>query len=229
MVQAADFGKLHDLPRRGELDRPEVGCVLIEREVCARLVVVGEIAGQDAVEVSLAENEHVIQTLAPGRADNPLRERVLPRAVRGREDLTNPYALHALPEGIAGDRVAIAEEVGGCGIVREGLHDLLSRLGGGGMFRHVEVEDTPAMVAEDDQDEEHAQASGGDREEIDGDQVADMVGQERPPGLRGWGRRFGMSRETVRSAMSMPSFRSSPWILGTPRGDSPQPCGGRGL
>jgi hypothetical protein len=29
-------------------------------------------------------------------------------------------------------------------------------------------------------------------------------------------RRLGMSRETVRSATSMPSFRSSPWILGAP-------------
>src|SRR2546422_1978963 len=30
-------------------------------------------------------------------------------------------------------------------------------------------------------------------------------------------RRFGSSRETVRSATSMPSFRSSPWILGAPQ------------
>jgi hypothetical protein len=82
MVQPADFGTLHDLPRCGELDRPEVGRVLVECEVCARLMVVSEIAGQDAVEVSLAENEHVIQALAPDRADEPLRERVLPRLAR---------------------------------------------------------------------------------------------------------------------------------------------------
>src|SRR4029450_11037471 len=29
-------------------------------------------------------------------------------------------------------------------------------------------------------------------------------------------RRFGISRETVRSATSIPSFKSSPWILGAP-------------
>jgi len=39
------------------------------------------------------------------------------------------------------------------------------------MFGHVEVEDPPAIVGEDDQDEEDAQARGGDREEIEGDQV----------------------------------------------------------
>ena len=46
VMQAADFGNLHDLPRRGELDRPEVGCVLVEREVGTRLMVVGEVCVQ---------------------------------------------------------------------------------------------------------------------------------------------------------------------------------------
>jgi hypothetical protein len=61
---AADFGKLHDLPCRGRFDRPEVGRALVQREMGTCLMVVGEVAGQDAVEVSLAEDEHVIETLA---------------------------------------------------------------------------------------------------------------------------------------------------------------------
>ena len=72
------------------------------------------------------------------------------------------------------------------------------------------------MVSEHEEHEEHPQARGGDREEIEGDQVPDVVGEERAPGLRRGARRFGISRETVRSATSMPSFRSSPWILGAP-------------
>jgi hypothetical protein len=63
-VQAADFGTLHDRPRRRTLDRPEVGCVLVEREVGARLMVIGKVSGQDTAKVSLAEDEHVIQALA---------------------------------------------------------------------------------------------------------------------------------------------------------------------
>jgi len=43
------------------------------------------------------------------------------------------------------------------------------------------------MVGEDDQDEDHAQARGRDREEVDGDQVLDVIAEERPPGLRGRG------------------------------------------
>jgi hypothetical protein len=33
MVEAADFWKLHDLARRRELDGPDVGCALGEREM----------------------------------------------------------------------------------------------------------------------------------------------------------------------------------------------------
>jgi hypothetical protein len=43
------------------------------------------------------------------------------------------------------------------------------------------------VVGEHDEDEEDAEASGGYGEEVDGDQVADVVGEERPPGLRGAG------------------------------------------
>src|SRR6267143_4267451 len=51
-------------------------------------------------------------------------------------------------------------------------------------------------------------------EEVDREEVADMVGEERRVCD---GRRFESSRETVRSAKSMPSFNSSPWILGAPQ------------
>ena len=105
MVQAADFGKLDDPARRGALDRPEVWSVLVEREMGARPVIVSEVAAQDAAEVSLAENEHVIQALAPDRAYEPLHERVLPGAVRRRENLLGPHALHAMPKRLTVDAV----------------------------------------------------------------------------------------------------------------------------
>jgi hypothetical protein len=41
------------------------------------------------------------------------------------------------------------------------------------------------MVSQDDEDEEHSHARAGDGDEVDGDQVPEVVGEERPPGL-GW-------------------------------------------
>jgi hypothetical protein len=89
-----------------------------------------------------------------------------------------------LPKRVTVDGVAIAEEIGWSGVVREGVHDLLSGPSRGGMLGDVEVEDPTPMVGEDDQDEEHTQVSGGDGEEVDRDQVPDVIGEKRSPGLR---------------------------------------------
>jgi hypothetical protein len=53
------------------------------------------------------------------------------------------------------------------------------------MLGDVEVQDATAMVGQHDEDEEDTQAGGGNGEAIDCDEVPDMVGQERPPGLGG--------------------------------------------
>lgn len=57
--------------------------------------------------------------------------------------------------------------------------------GSGGAFGDVEVKGATAVVGKHDEDEEDTQAGGGHCEEIDCDEVPDMVGQERPPGLGG--------------------------------------------
>src|SRR5919106_5543299 len=169
VVQAADFGKLQDLSRRRRLDGPEVWGVLVEREVGSGLMVVGEIAGQDAAEVSLAEDEHVIQALASDRADEPLGERVLPRALRRRENLLDSHALHAMPELLTIDLVTIPDEVGGGGVVRESGDELLSGPVSGGMLGDVEVDYAPAVVGKHNENEQDTEANGGHGEEVDRD------------------------------------------------------------
>ena len=133
--------------------------------------------------MSFAENENVIQTLAPDRTEEALRERVLPRAVGRRQDLIDPHAPHSLSERVSVDLIAIAEEIGGSGVVGERLNELLGGPSSGGMLGDVEVEDAAAVVGEHDEDEEDAPPSGGDGEEVDRDQVADVVGEECAPGL----------------------------------------------
>ena len=54
-----------------------------------RLMVIDE-TGQDAAEMPLTEHEHVIEALAPDRADEPLREGILPWAVGRRMPVARP-------------------------------------------------------------------------------------------------------------------------------------------
>src|SRR5439155_16326809 len=162
--QATDFGDGNDPAEVPPLNWPAVGCILVEREVSARPVVVREVASQGAAQVPFAKDEDVIQTLAPDGADEPLREGILPGAVSRREDFTYAHALHALAERVAVDRVAIVEEVGRGGVVREGVHDLLGRPGSSGILGDVEVEDAPAIVCEHDKGEQDTQAHSGNDE-----------------------------------------------------------------
>ena len=112
MMEATDFGNRDDRAEFRRLNWAAVGRILVEREMSTRPVVVREVATQGAAQVPFAKDEYVIQTLAPDGADEPLREGVLPWAVRRREDFIDAHALHALPEHVTVDRVAIAEEIG---------------------------------------------------------------------------------------------------------------------
>src|SRR5260370_29582349 len=100
MRQATDFGNRDDRAERWRVDRPSVGCILVEREVSADPVIVREVRGQDASQVPLAENDDMIQALAPQRTDEALRKGILPRAARGREEFLDPHTLYALTKRV---------------------------------------------------------------------------------------------------------------------------------
>ena len=65
-------------------------------------VVVREVGGQEAAQMPLAQDEDMVQTLAQDRANEPFHEGILPRTVGGDQHFTDPHALHALAERLAG-------------------------------------------------------------------------------------------------------------------------------
>jgi hypothetical protein len=155
-MQATDFGPRDDRADLRRLDRPSLGCIFVERKVCGPGDS-GKVRGQDASQVSLAENDDMVQALALHRADEALREGILPRAVRRRGDFLDPHALHSVPELFAVDLVMVVQEIGRLGVVREAVHDLLGGPVGGGVLGHVEVDNAPAMMSEHHENEEDAQ------------------------------------------------------------------------
>ena len=105
-MQATDFGNRDDHTALRRLDWPSVGGVLVEREVSACAMVVREVRGQNAPQMPLAENDNMVYALTSHRADESLREGILPRALWRRENLLDPV----LPEKSS---VAIALRFGG--------------------------------------------------------------------------------------------------------------------
>jgi hypothetical protein len=53
------------------------------------------------------------------------------------------------------------------------------------MRRYVEVYDATTVVGQHDEHEQNAERGGGDGEEADRRKLGDVIGEERPPGLRG--------------------------------------------
>jgi hypothetical protein len=75
MVQATDFTDGHDFAEFRWLDRPAVRCILGESEVGPGVMVVPEIRSQDVSQVALAQDDDVVETVAPNGADQAFQWR----------------------------------------------------------------------------------------------------------------------------------------------------------
>jgi hypothetical protein len=62
MVKAPHFGELHDGTVLRTLDASRRGGVLLQGEMRARAVTIGEVGCEDATEVPLAEHDDVVET-----------------------------------------------------------------------------------------------------------------------------------------------------------------------
>ena len=98
MVQAADLGERNDLSRAGWLDRAFVRAILVEGKVSPRSMVIVHIGCEDAAQMTLVEDDNVIEAFASDRADDALSIRILPRRTRCGDDFVDPHSFDALAE-----------------------------------------------------------------------------------------------------------------------------------
>ena len=99
MVQAADLWKGNDGTCRGWLYRTRLGAILVQREMGAASVVVLKVCRQHSAQVTLIEDDDVIETFAPDRATDALDIGVLPWRSRCSDDLLDRHRLEAIAEG----------------------------------------------------------------------------------------------------------------------------------
>lgn len=114
---------------------------------------------------------------------------------------------------VAVSPVTIADEVVGRFVPWEGLGELVGDPFRRRIGRHREQDQPPALMPENDQDEEQLETNRRHDQEIHGGDAGHMVVQECLPGLR---LPFAMYLATVDCPTSIPSFSSSPWMRGAP-------------
>jgi hypothetical protein len=78
VMQTVDVWDLDDRAGGWRLDSPRDGSILVQREVSAPLMIVGEVVLQVAAQRALVPHDDVIEALASEGADQALNERILP-------------------------------------------------------------------------------------------------------------------------------------------------------
>jgi hypothetical protein len=149
-------------------------------------VIVLEILREDALEMTLAEHNDVVQALSPDAANQSFRVRILPWAPRGREHLFDAEASDPPSKRGAINTIPVSQEILRRFVPGKGLHDLLRRPLTRGVFGHIEVNDATAVVSEHHEDEQHGGLHRRDDEEVNRNQVLDVVSEKRLPRRRRW-------------------------------------------
>src|SRR5215475_10134392 len=78
MVQPADLWKGEDLALARRLNRSWLRGILVQAQVSAPSMVIGDIALQQAIQLTSAQHDHMVQTLPAERPDKPFHIGRLP-------------------------------------------------------------------------------------------------------------------------------------------------------
>ena len=147
-------------------------------------MVVGKVGGQNSTEMAFIEDDDVVETVSAYRPDKALNIGILPRRPGCRENFLDGEALNTTAEVVAVDTVTVAHHVLGRRVLGKRLNDLLGSPVRAGVTGDVPMQDTPAVVGEDEKDVEDAKSRGRHGEEVDRGERTDMVVEEGAPGLR---------------------------------------------
>ena len=151
MVQTTHLWEGDDGACRGWLYGARLWTILVEREMRPTLVMILKIGRQHTAQVTLIEDDDVIEAFATDRADDALDIGVLPRRPRCGDDLLDRHRLDTIAEGLPIRRVAVSQQKARRRVPGKGLSDLARQPGLCGIWGDIEMDDFSSLVTEDDQ------------------------------------------------------------------------------
>ena len=180
MVQASESWPNCDVTRAGR--GSAAGRLFAESEMSSVLVVVAKIFREQSFEVLLIQRNDVIEQVTPATPDPALGNTVLPRALDGSLHVFDLHGSNRSWNFQSILSVVIEDEEFGGGLVGKCFSQLLHNPGAGGMSSDIAVEDTPAVVANDEEAVEHTERDARYREEIHcSDSFAVIMKKSEPP------------------------------------------------
>src|SRR6202171_3943263 len=115
------------------------------------VVVILKVCRQHTAQVTLIEDDDVIETFAADRADDALDIGVLPRRSRCGDDLLDRPRLDRITEGLPICSVAVSQQKARRGVPGKGLGDLARQPGLCRISGDIEMDDFSSLMIEDEQ------------------------------------------------------------------------------
>jgi hypothetical protein len=129
-------------------------------------MVVLEVFPYQSPQVSIVEHDHLIQQF-PATAPHPaFRHPILPRTPIGCSNQLAAQAFDRRRYVSVELPISVKDQVPGCAILGESLSQLLRDPLAGGMFRGIEVQDSPPAVADHEEAVQDAESRCRHREEV---------------------------------------------------------------
>src|SRR6202163_2870934 len=153
--------------------------------MCSNFVVIASIGSQDSAQMRLAQENDVVQALAPNRSDQPFGKAILPRRGWCGRLVPNAHGAQSARDDAAIDPVAIADEVVRSLIPRKCLRYLTCNPLRRRICCDVDPDEVSAAESDDDEGIEQIKADGRDDKQVHGGNLRRVVTQEGPPSLAG--------------------------------------------
>ena len=178
----------------------------------AVVVMVGDVLGKETLQMPLVESNHVVEQLAAAAPHPTLGNTILPGTLEG-----GPHGVYLQRSNGCRDlcpvlRIPVMDQKSRSRPKRKRLPQLLDDPTARRMLGDVEVQDTPAIMADNKETVEHAECDRWHREEVHRRNRFPVILKKRAPAFDwlGTGRCPLIQREMVLSDTSKPNRRSSP-------------------
>src|SRR5262249_11237752 len=149
----------------------------------SRFMVIAKVACQNAAQMFVVEDDHVIETLATDASNDSLRVRILPRASCRGSYFSNAHARHSVLEVLPIDSISIMHQITWRLILRKGFDNLLCGPSCCRMFGGIKVNHSASFVRQHNEHKQQAQSGRWYGEKVDRHQIANVIIQEGSPRL----------------------------------------------
>src|SRR5262249_55041233 len=149
MMQPADLRNCDDLALNCRFDLPRKRRVLLQCLMRSRVVIIVDVIPQDSSQLVFTDDDQMIKTLSPNRADDAFSVWILEGRSRRGDHLFNLHSLYSQSKFFPVYLMSIPEQIAWRRVFREGFDELSGSPFSRRMRCNIEVDDLTSVMQQD--------------------------------------------------------------------------------